>query len=291
MSSNPIKRSVGSSAKAATVLKSLGSAVRKAFGSRKQSNEFPPLKAEQGFFINDAEYRQALVRKAPGRTTLVTRDGLRLTIRRNLWDARIVREIFFDRPYLQHCKIPERPVIVDIGGYIGDFSMYCAKYCKPARVIVYEPTLENYNVLLENVRRNGFQDLVEAVNKAVGRRGELVLNVQKLSEDEFHVSAYWYEGCEKRVVQSISLPELYEAHQLRHVDLLKIDCEGGEYDILPTVPDHVLACTRNIVFEFHVVEGHEPKLKQAKDRLQAAGFALHEEGMIISACRESGGKL
>jgi FkbM family methyltransferase len=285
MSSNPDTGSAGSPAKPASFVKSLGSVIRKAFRSRKRHEDYPPLEAEKGFFVNEAEYRQALAQKAPGRTTLQAKDGLRITIRRNLWDARIVREIFFERPYIQDCRIPEHAVIVDIGGYIGDFPLYCAKYCQASRVIVYEPTLENYNVLCENVRQNGFQGLIEPVNKAVGRPGELVLNVQKLSEDEFHVSAYWYEGCEKRSVPSISVAELYATHKLDHVDLLKIDCEGGEYDILPTNPDPVLACTQNIVFEFHVVDGYEPKLNLARERLRAAGFVLHQDGIIISACR------
>jgi FkbM family methyltransferase len=270
-------------------VKLLGTTIRNSFGSRKRHDDYPPLEAENRFFVNDSEYRQALVQKAPGRTTLRARDGLQIIIRRNLWDARIVREIFFEKPYIQHCRIPHRAVIVDIGGYIGDFSIFCAKYHQAARVIVYEPTLENYSVLLENVRNNAFQDVIEPVNRAVGRPGELVLNVQRLSDEEFHVSSFWYEDCEKRVVQSISLPELYKTHKLDHVDLLKIDCEGGEYEMLPVIPDHVLVCTRNIVFEFHVVEGYEPKLKLAKERLLSAGFILHQNGMIISACRESRG--
>jgi len=112
MSSNPDTGSAGPSAKPASFVKSLGSSIRKLLGSRKRHEDYPPLEAEKGFFVNEAEYRQALAQKAPGRTTLQTKDGLRITIRRNLWDARIAREVFFERPCRQRCVIPKRAVIL-----------------------------------------------------------------------------------------------------------------------------------------------------------------------------------
>ena len=54
---------------------------------------------------------------------LVTRDGLRITIRQNIWDARIVSEIF-EKPYVNSCPHSPRLTVIDIGGYIGDFSLY-----------------------------------------------------------------------------------------------------------------------------------------------------------------------
>jgi FkbM family methyltransferase len=39
------------------------------------------------------------------------------------------------------------------------------------------------------------------------------------------------------------------------IDLLKIDCKGGEYLILETVPRDLLQKIRNIVFELHEIEG------------------------------------
>ncbi|SEN70551.1 methyltransferase, FkbM family [Chitinophaga rupis] len=240
---------------------------------------------EWQLFKNYSQYRQALNSRGNERIILHTRGGLKISIRQNIWDARIVREIFIEKPYLRYCVLPEKPVIVDIGGYIGDFSIYCAKYLNPARVIVYEPTIENYEVLCENIALNHFEHVIEPINKAAGRSGELVLNVQSLDNGEMHVSSYWYEGCERRSVQSISLEELYQAHHLHQLDLLKIDCEGGEYDLLPEVSDALLSITRNIVFEFHEVSEYERKLDVIRKRLRAAGFVLYQHGIIISACK------
>jgi FkbM family methyltransferase len=236
-------------------------------------------------FENYGSYAQALYQKGEGTAVLRTHDGLSITIRQNLWDARVVREIFFARPYVRHVALAPNPTIVDIGGYIGDFTLYAAKYLDASRVIVYEPTAENFAILTRNIEANGYGNRVIAVNKAVSDSDEVTLNVRTLDSGEVHVSAYWYQDSPQRKVQAVTLPDLLRAHRLEFVDLVKIDCEGGEYDILSAVPQHVFARIRNIVFEYHPVEGFEAKLRRVLDGLQRAGFTLREDGHIVSAYR------
>jgi Met-10+ like-protein len=114
-------------------------------------------------FENNDAYVRALYRKGEGTVTLHTHDGLDIAIRQNLWGARIVREIFFERPYVQYVNLPPHPVIVDIGGYIGDFSLYAAKYLNARRVVVFEPTAENFALLKQNIENNGYGDRITAV--------------------------------------------------------------------------------------------------------------------------------
>lgn len=122
-------------------------------------------KQGRGLFENFNLYVQALNRKGDGTVVLRTHDGLNITIRQNIWDARIIREIFFDKPYIRHFTLPPKPTIVDIGGYIGDFSIYAVKYLGAGRVIVYEPTAENFEILEQNIANNGYNDRITAVNK------------------------------------------------------------------------------------------------------------------------------
>ena len=71
---------------------------------------------------------------------------------------------------------PLTPVIVDIGGYIGDFSLY----------------KENFQMTCKNVELNNFADRIEVINKAVSNARTVTLNVEKSESEEIHVSAYWY---------------------------------------------------------------------------------------------------
>jgi FkbM family methyltransferase len=236
-------------------------------------------------FENAEEYSRAFYRKAEHDVVLRTHDGLNLAIRRNLWDAEIVREIFLEQPYTRNVTLPPNPVIVDIGGYIGDFALYAVKYLDAARVVTYEPTRENFAMLMHNIELNGYADRITAVRKAVGDSGEMQLNVQKLDGGEIHVSSRWYPDAERRTVPSVSLAELLDAHRLGSVDLLKVDCEGGEYDIFPNAPDAVLDRITNIAFEYHLIEGYESKLDSVMSRLASAGYTLRKDKHIVAASR------
>lgn len=236
-------------------------------------------------FSNADDYVRALCKKAEEHTVLHTRDGLDIAIRQNRWDAEIVREIFFRKPYTRRTVVGTAPIVVDIGGYIGDFALYALRYLGAQRVIVVEPTHENFEMLQRNVAINGFEDRVTAVNAAVGPPGELTLFVQTDTAGEIHASSQWYSEHEQRTVASIPLAELLATNGVDRVDLLKVDCEGGEYAILTDAPADVLDRIENIVFEYHEVDDYQSKLERILDRLTSAGFALHRDGHIISATR------
>jgi FkbM family methyltransferase len=233
-------------------------------------------------FENADDYLHALRRKGEGEVVLRTHDGLQISIRRNLWDAEIVREMFFQQPYTRHVDLPDTPVVVDIGGYIGDFSLYAVNYLGATRVVTYEPTAENMAILRRNIDLNGYADRITAVGKAVGPAGELLLNVQALDAGEMHASSHWYPEAEQRRIPSVTLDELFAVHDLEHIDLLKVDCEGGEYEIFAEATDQALQRVRNIVFEWHEVDNYRELLDRVRRRLTTAGFSLRTDRHIVT---------
>lgn len=239
-------------------------------------------------FQNPDIFLAALEHKAAGTAVLHTRDGLRLTIRQNLWDARIVQEIFLEEPYTRGLALGPRPVVVDIGGYIGDFSLFAAERLGAGRVVVYEPTAENFALLTQNIADNGLGDRVTAVNAAVGLGGGVTLNVEVGEAGEVHASAHLYPEAERRCVPSVTLEGLLAAHGLSRVDLLKIDCEGGEYGILGAAPEDLFSRIENIVFEHHRIDGYEEKLRATLARLHSAGYRVRRQGLLVWATRAQG---
>jgi FkbM family methyltransferase len=233
-------------------------------------------------FRNWPTYFQLLRQRGSGRRVLETRDGVKLWARENIWDARIIREIFVQRPYLRgFSSMPDSPVVVDIGGYIGDFALYAAKRMGARRVVVYEPTSENWAMLNDNIDLNSARGQIEAVNRAVGRDGVLTLNVDTTGL-EVHSSAYWYSGSPTREVTSVSLDTVIAEHGLERIDLLKVDCEGGEYDIFAVASDDALARVDRVTLEWHEVGNETDSLCGAmRTRLRNAGFRIWVTGPIL----------
>jgi FkbM family methyltransferase len=210
--------------------------------------------------------------------TLLTRSGLQIRARNNRWDARILTETFLDLAYLKmFAPLPVKPVIVDIGGYIGDFSLYVAHYLD-AKVIAYEPTPENFDLLKKNVAMNALDGKVTFYNKGVGADdGNLTLNITR-GDGAVHVSGFLYgDAIEQITVPSVSIKTIFSENSLEHIDLLKIDCEGGEFDILCSLTDALTDRIDRIVFEYHAIPGYLEKLATVRMRLATAGYRITED--------------
>lgn len=234
-------------------------------------------------FHDSAAYVAALRGAGPGTVLLRTRDGLQIEVRNNLWDARIIRETFFDRPYMKYCRFPPAPTIVDVGAYIGDFSLFAAYYLD-ARVVAYEPTEENFVMLLKNVQLNGLQDRITVCPRAVGPDSEVTLLVER-NDQEIHASSFLFTEGETRTVPCDPLDQVFAKHELSEVDLLKIDCEGGEYEILCSAPAEIFRRIRHIVFEAHPIRNYGPQLEATTTRLRELGFWVRNRRMIYYAGR------
>jgi len=235
-------------------------------------------------FNNFFAFFRALTNARKGNTILKCRDGIHLIIRNNIIDAKILIEVFLEKVYLKYFSPGPNPIIVDIGAYIGDFSIYAAKNLN-AHLIAYEPALENFLIFEKNIQLNSLSERIKAINKAVGERGEIILNVKK-DGDEIYVSSHMDENGEKRKVQSDTLEDVLKLNNLTKIDLLKIDCDGGEYEIFASAPEDLFANIRNIVFEYHKITNYERELIMIIDKLRHVGFRIKKHGMHVYAYRD-----
>lgn len=260
--------------------------LRELYGTARQKYQSRRMaRAAQRYFVNSDEYRTALEAEDGKIIQVRTKDGLTLSIRRNYMDAAILAEIFLDNCYVQGLSLPKGPVVVDIGGYNGDFALYAAKRLSARKVVSCEPSPRNWALLQRNVAQNQYDDRIEMVNKAVTNGQDVMMNVDTHDRGQARVSAYGSDGQQRQLVPGITLAALVEQHGLTEIDLLKIDCEGGEYDILSNAPTEVFKRIHNIVFEYHEIEGFKAKLEDVSQRLRDEGFSLTTRGALIFASR------
>lgn len=178
--------------------------------------------------------------------------GLQFEVR-SAMDVWSIKETFVDRFYEKYgCPVGEGWVVVDIGGGIGDFSVFAA-YPHPANVVVaFEPYPGSFALLAGNLKRNRITN-VQAYQEAIwSSSGSLSLDTSTGEPVQFISREIEGGGAAGKVtVPCATLEQAFERLAIQRCDLLKIDAEGAEYAILFNAPDGVLAKIRRIVMEYH----------------------------------------
>lgn len=242
-------------------------------------------KSVKGYFTDPDRFMKAWESEDGEIVELRTKDGLVFSVRQNHMDAAILAEIFLDDCYVKGFQIPDRPVVVDVGGYIGDFAVYAAKRLNARKVVVCEPSPKNWSLLRKNISNNGYEDRITAINKAVTAGEDTFMNIDAPDRNQATVSAFGSNASRRMRVPGISLASLIESEGLTQVDFLKIDCEGGEYEILSTTPTAVLKNVHKIAFECHEINGFHEKLEAVKRRLENEGFVVEIRASLVYASR------
>lgn len=163
-------------------------------------------------------------------------------------------------------------VIVDAGANIGCFSIYAASKAPRARIYALEPSRSNYARLVENVRMNRLETRIFTEPFGVaGQTGVLGLNTEQGSP--YH-SAFLPGGRDSESIEVRSLKDALDAlvDTEDEVDLLKMDCEGGEMDCLLQADASSLGRVGRIAVEYHEWAGFD--FDEMRLKLESAGFRL-----------------
>jgi FkbM family methyltransferase len=191
--------------------------------------------------------------------TVCLKGGYRFRVRRAL-DVVVLKEVILDREY-QRMGPDIEPgwTVVDIGAAHGEFAIPAARRIGDGRVVAVEPAPDTVELLRENLLLNHAEH-VELVQRAIGARsGSVILNLGERGAMMNSTTVSNATGCGIRV-SMITLAELFESAHIAHCDYLKMDCEGGEYEILTAAPDSTLQRISRMVIEYHegvTLPGHE----------------------------------
>ena len=160
------------------------------------------------------------------------RNGIKIYLSGNAQDVTTVFVIYVKRDY---GRIADKPIVIDIGANIGVFSLYAAG-CGAEKIYAFEPNRRAYDVLLRNIAANGLEDVIIPFNVAVtGCDGEAVKIPLESSPYNYIRREDSGDNCEE--VNSVTLATIMTKNGLDFVDLVKIDCEGAEYEIVPGMAD------------------------------------------------------
>lgn len=183
----------------------------------------------------------------------------------------LFKEIWCERCYGALPTAEGAPVVVDIGAHVGVYAVWAATQpCRP-RVIAVEPAPRALDFLRENVRINRLDNVTIVAAACGSGEGERPLH---LARAEMMNSLYERDGTDgpSVAVPLVSLDRILRDSGVDRCDLLKVDCEGAEFEILlEGCTDETLRRVGAITMEFHRWAGPE-RIGQLTGRLRRLGF-------------------
>jgi len=224
------------------------------------------------------------------RHTVRFRSGMTLTFAVDQWHAMAGLAQTCDR-YLERLTLELNPgdIVVDVGAHVGTFIVPLCFQRPGMRAIAYEPDEDNAVLLEHNVAENSLQHSVAVHRQAVsGVSGRQDLLKGPTSTTGTLAAAGYVKNrafmpTRSVEVETITLEDAFAQHKIERCQLLKMDCEGGEYDALEATPQCVWDRIDAAVVEVHPLAGRRPQ--EILDMLAGQGFFVAKD-VLKNGCWE-----
>ncbi|MEK7126818.1 MAG: FkbM family methyltransferase [Patescibacteria group bacterium] len=169
-------------------------------------------------------------------------------------DESVFNEIFVEKEYkildefIKNAKFP----IFDIGAHKGMFSIYARCLNGLVPIFAFEPEEDNIRSLKENLRMNSIKGVVVKGVAVAAGKGNRELFLSADSHNHSIVNRWTIDGELKiRNVECVSLDDVFEKYNLSRVSVVKMDCEGAEFEILWNLSSGTLNKVDVFYVEYH----------------------------------------
>tara|TARA_B100000214_G_scaffold188698_1_gene136236 strand:+ start:5184 stop:6089 length:906 start_codon:yes stop_codon:yes gene_type:complete len=159
---------------------------------------------------------------------------------------------------------PKEGIAIDIGGHVGNHSMFFLMFCSAKKCYVFEPREDLKNLIEENASLNDVKNRLTVNLKGV--KG-ISNKKQKLSLEpvkDFNLGTGKLLKSGNREIAVDSVDNLFKEE---HIDLIKIDVEGLEERVLEGALKTIGRCKPVLVVETNIKSDEEEDHLAAIDRI------------------------
>ena len=166
----------------------------------------------------------------------------------------ILRDMFFlsvkkwfkddgDKTLRLNYPLNENSIVFDVGGYEGKFAdeIFNKYQCT---IYVFEPVDKFYKSICERFKNNS---KIKVFNFGLSDKDEEMIISVSDDASSIHTNSYNKENI---ILKSIN--SFIANNNILHIDLMKINIEGGEFQVLPALIDsNFVANIENLQIQFH----------------------------------------
>ena len=186
-------------------------------------------------------------------------------------------------------SIREEPVIVDVGGNIGLYTLWSQTRYRAKQIFTFEPSPLTFDCLRDNVSRLARPDIgqVHLNEYALGQHDNATLTLHHSLESSMISSLLprsklgWASGepggaeVLEFAVRVSSLSSVISDYGIERIDILKIDVEGYFLEVLNGVSRSDVHRIRNIVLEGDYLPETGITFESVEEHLIAMGFQVY----------------
>lgn len=137
----------------------------------------------------------------------------------------------------------EASVVFDVGGYKGEFATLMVEKFNPT-IYIFEPINAFFDIIKDKLCDN---KKVHAFHYGLSGKDEEM----KISLSE-NSSSVFLGGENVETIQLKSIVNFIKNNNITHIDLIKINIEGGEYELLESlIENECITYFKNIQVQFH----------------------------------------
>jgi len=158
---------------------------------------------------------------------------------------------------LNYQELNDNSLVFDCGGYKGEFaSNIFSKYC--CKVYVFEPVKKYAQNIQEKFSKN---PKIKVYPFGLGaKKDNFAISVNENS------SSIFKEGGEKSIAEIICFKDFFAENNIDYIHLIKINIEGGEYDLLNHIIETgLISRIGNLQIQFH---NFVPNAKNLREIIQ-----------------------
>ena len=200
-----------------------------------------------------------------------TKTGLKIKIRVKSTDLMALTNVWIRNEYeIENFSIKDDDVIIDVGAHIGLFSLLVSQKSRNGKIFSFEPIKENFSLFNSNLELNHIKNIFP-FNMAVSKNAD---GVELFLSDDDSAHSIFSKKVNSISIESISLQKIFDENKIDFCKLLKLDCEGAEYQIIDSLSPEYMDRIQNMAIEYHFADSRPELVEKLITKIKNSGFNI-----------------